>query len=338
MSGALALLALVLAGPHAGGPRRESTQALLATIGSGDRAALDQALARVGHVHGQDAEPAFVALGQLLPSPDVPVRIDALYALGVLASPSLPSPVADAVAGRLADRDPAVRLMAARALRRHAESFRQPAVRGRRMAPAQVARLVPPLRASLADSNAAVPLEAAAALGAMGGPAAGAALRARLKAASPPVRAACASALGTSGDRAAGPALRPLAGDGAPEVRRAATRALLLVGDPQAQRAVTALSRSDQPDDRVDAAAIAALRETSWSTALLSGLLADGDWRVRVPAASALAARRRREGVVHLVNRAPQAGPEEQVAIEAELMKLKVSDDERRAITSGERK
>lgn len=338
-----ALLALALAAPPGGDPRAHDP-AVLSAVGEGNRAAAESALAKAQLAHGRDAGRLYLDLTRFFVEDDPNVRSLACHALEVLASPEMPQSVAERLAERLvADKESQVRISAAVALRRWAESAFRPVGGGElpppekrlRIPKARAAAVAKALGTALSDPNASVRPEAAGALGALGGPQASAQLRAGLSHKDPLVRQACAQGIGDSADTGAGKLLVPLLKDDAEGVRLAAAHSLVLLGDKQAGKAVDELARSASADQRQDAARLAATSTAPWSGKVLAKLMDDADWHVQVAAAAGLAGRGDRKAKAWLVNRAPKAGSAEQLEIETQLAKLHVTDAERRELAAG---
>jgi HEAT repeat protein len=338
-----ALLALALAAPPGGDPRAHDGE-VLAAVGGGNRAAAETALARAQLAHGRDAGRLYLDLTRFFIEDDPNVRSLACHALEVLTSPEMPQAVAEKLAERLiVDKESQVRISAAVALRRWAESAFRPVGGGELPPPAERLR-IPKARAAvvakalgtaLSDPNASVRPEAAGALGALGGPQASAQLRAGLKHKDPLVRQACAQGIGDSADTGAGKLLVPLLKDDAEGVRLAAARSLVLLDDKEAGKAVEQLAKSSAADQRQDAARLAGGSTAPWSAKVLAKLMDDPDWHVQVAAAAGLASRGDKKARAWLVLRAPKAGSSEQLEIETQLAKLHVTDAERRELATG---
>ncbi|MDF1565889.1 MAG: DUF1460 domain-containing protein [Deltaproteobacteria bacterium] len=280
ITGRLLSLALLLA-LLAPTPAKAQNELLLLRIRQTPKEALDPLINELSFGHHPRVP---YDISSLLQDPDTQARIKAAYLLGFLdKNPRVVGPLSTATE----DPDWEVRREALFALRRH----------GGRAQVKVVAAL-------LGDAQRPVRLEAVRTLGALGGPAAGKALRGALTKVGEDreLEVYLLEAIGDTGDRASAPALKAKLKSPSETIRLTALRGLALLGDPSARQQLLAGLAAPEPYQRQDAAALLGKVEAPWSKkALEKALAGEPDPRTRLSVAEALGAQGVDAGLIYVL-------------------------------------
>ncbi|MBI3183364.1 MAG: HEAT repeat domain-containing protein [Myxococcales bacterium] len=288
--------------------RRAEAEDLAQKIAEGANA---QSLAnRIKFLSEERAASAELA-GVLGKSVDPAQRRNIVQALAILASPA----AEQVLLSVLSDSDGAVRMYAVQGLGRMGS------------------RATDKMRVLLGDPTLGVRREAARALGAAHQPKMAKALLSAAKAeGEPEVRSAMLVAAGECGDAKQAKALEAFLANSSESTRFAAARGLCLLGAPAGFAFAKELLSSKEPTTRRSALSLLEGTKAKQAAPLLRPLLADADKALAAGAARILYEGGDGSMLEWLVLASHHAGTDDKLRYEAELEKLRLADDQRRAI------